>query len=184
MLKPNYDIAKDRTKTKINYLDVDNEIKKIYDGKKYFLKTYGCQMNVHDSEQISSYLEMLGFTKTDELVNADIVVLNTCAIRENAHDKVFGYLGRCKHLKKEKKDLIIILMGCMAGQVDVVEDIEKNHKYVDIVIGPNNIFDLHKLLMEKLDKQNILVDKNRAIKLEKIKNEIICDKCIEQRRIK
>ena len=168
MLKPNYDIAKDRTKTKINYLDVDNEIKKIYDGKKYFLKTYGCQMNVHDSEQISSYLEMLGFTKTDELVNADIVVLNTCAIRENAHDKVFGYLGRCKHLKKEKKDLIIILMGCMAGQVDVVEDIEKNHKYVDIVIGPNNIFDLPKLLMEKLDKQNILVHSNSDIVPENI----------------
>ena len=67
-------------------------------------------MNVHDSEAIASYLEKLGFTKTDVLEQSDIVVLNTCAIRENAHDKVFGYLGRCKHLKKEKKDLIIVLI--------------------------------------------------------------------------
>ena len=130
MLKPDYNVARNREKVNINYLNIDNEIQKVYENKKYFLKTYGCQMNVHDSEAIASFLERLGFSKTNELDDADVVVLNTCAIRENAHDKVFGYLGRCKHLKNTKKDLIIVLMGCMAGQVDVVEDIEKNHKYV------------------------------------------------------
>lgn len=163
MLKPDYKVAKDRTKVEIKYQNVDEKIKNIYKGKKYFLRTYGCQMNVHDSEAIASYLEKLGFTKTDVLEQSDIVVLNTCAIRENAHDKVFGYLGRCKHLKKEKKDLIIVLMGCMAGQEDVVEEIEKNHKYVDIVVGPNNLFDLPHLLIEKLDKQNILVHSNSDV---------------------
>lgn len=168
MLKPDYNVARNREKVNINYLNIDNEIQKVYENKKYFLKTYGCQMNVHDSEAIASFLERLGFSKTNELDDADVVVLNTCAIRENAHDKVFGYLGRCKHLKNTKKDLIIVLMGCMAGQVDVVEDIEKNHKYVDIVIGPNNIFDLPKLLLEKLDKQNIFVQSNSDVVPENI----------------
>ena len=76
MLKPNYDIAKDRSKTKINYLDVDNEIKKIYDGKKYFLKTYGCQMNVHDSENISAIMEDLGYTKNEDMDKSDVIILN------------------------------------------------------------------------------------------------------------
>lgn len=60
-------------------------------------------MNMHDSEEIRKYLEVLGFTETNQLELSDLVVLNTCAIRENAHDKVFGYLGRCKHLKREKR---------------------------------------------------------------------------------
>ena len=84
--------ARKRTDKKVDYLENDNNIKKIFENKKYFLKTYGCQMNVHDSEEIRKYLEMLGFTSTDKLEDSDIVVLNTCAIRENAHDKVFGYL--------------------------------------------------------------------------------------------
>lgn len=168
MRLPDYNEAKDRNKVDITYLKVDNNIDKVYEGKKYFLRTYGCQMNVHDSEQIKKYLEMLGCENTDTLEQADIVVLNTCAIRENAHDKVFGYLGRCKHLKKEKKDLIICVMGCMAGQVDVVEDLQKNHKYVDIIIGPNNIYDLPKLLIEKTGKQNIEVHSNSDVVPENI----------------
>ena len=166
MKLPNYDEAKDRNKVDITYLDVDDKIPKIYDGKKYFLRTYGCQMNVHDSEQITYYLETLGFIKTDELDTADVIVLNTCAVRENAHDKVTGYLGRCAHLKKSKKDLIICVMGCLAGQVDVVEDFRKNYPYIDIIIGPNNIYDLPKLLIEKKDKQikqNIEVHSNSDV---------------------
>ncbi len=152
---PNYDEAKNRSKVDINYLDVDNNIDDIYKGKKYFLRTYGCQMNVHDSEQIAFYLEKLGCIKTETLEESDIIVLNTCAVRENAHEKVVGFLGRCHHLKKEKKDLIICVMGCLAGQTDVVEDFQKNHKYIDIIIGPNNIYDLPRLLIEKSGKQNI-----------------------------
>ena len=163
MRLPDYNEAKNRNKVEINYLDVSKIYEPIYQGKKYFLRTYGCQMNVHDSEQIRFYLESLGFAESDTLEEADIVVLNTCAIRENAKDKVIGYLGRCKHLKKEKKDLIIAVMGCMAGQVDSVEELQKNHKYVDIIIGPNNLYDLPKLLIEKSSKQNIEVHSNSDV---------------------
>ena len=168
MHMPNYEDAKDRSKIEIKYLNVMNDYDSIYIGKKYFLRTYGCQMNVHDSEQIRYYLEKLGMIATDKLENADVVVLNTCAIRENAHDKVIGYLGRCKHLKKNNPNLIIVVMGCMAGQVDVVEDLRQNHKYIDLIIGTNNIYDLPKLLIEKGAKQNIEVYSNSDIVPENI----------------
>ena len=73
-------------------------------------------MNVHDSEEIKGVLENLGFTETSNMEESDLVVLNTCAIRENAHDKVFGFLGRVKHLKKSKPELIICIGGCMTQQ--------------------------------------------------------------------
>ena len=113
MNKPDLCIAKNREKVDIKYIDLDLNLKPVFKGKKYFLRTYGCQMNVHDSEEVKYYLEQLGFNSVDVLEDADIVVLNTCAIRENAKDKVFGYLGRCKHLKKTKKDLIICVCGCL-----------------------------------------------------------------------
>ena len=136
---PDLKEARKRTDKKVDYLENDNNIKKIFENKKYFLKTYGCQMNVHDSEEIRKYLEMLGFTSTDKLEDSDIVVLNTCAIRENAHDKVFGYLGRCKHLKKEKPGLIVAIGGCMSQEENVVNEIKTKHPYVDIVFGTHNI---------------------------------------------
>ena len=93
---PNLKEARIRSDKKVKYLENDNNIKEVFKGKKYFLKTYGCQMNVHDSEEIRKYLEMLGFSETEVLEESDIVVLNTCAIRENAHDKVFGYTDTMK----------------------------------------------------------------------------------------
>ena len=116
-------------------------------------------MNVHDSEQIRYYLEALGYTPVDTLEDADIVVLNTCAIRENAKDKVFGYLGRCKHLKSTNKDLIIVLTGCLMQLPSEVEEIKKNHKYIDIVIGTHNLNELPDLIMNKAG-QNIEVYSN------------------------
>ena len=119
---PNMIQAKKRTKSEVEVVYLENEENSnLYNGKKYFLRTYGCQMNVHDSEEIKAILENLGYTETEELEDSDIVVLNTCAIRENAHDKVFGYLGRCKHLKATtKKDLIVCIGGCMAQEEVVV----------------------------------------------------------------
>ena len=159
MNKPDLCKAKDRSKVDIKYIDSSKDIKPIFKGKKYFLRTYGCQMNVHDSEQIRYYLEALGYTPVDTLEDADIVVLNTCAIRENAKDKVFGYLGRCKHLKSTNKDLIIVLTGCLMQLPSEVEEIEKNHKYIDIVIGTHNLNELPDLIMNKAG-QNIEVYSN------------------------
>ncbi len=149
--------ARKRTSKRVEHIDLDINLKDVFKGKKYFLRTYGCQMNVHDSEEIRYYLESLGYTNTEELEAADIVVLNTCAIRENAHDKVFGYLGRCKHLKQTKKDLIIAIGGCMSQEVSVVEEIKTKHPYVDIVFGTHNIHDLPKMILNANHKQDIEV---------------------------
>ena len=95
--------AKKRNKDKVEYIYQEPTISNVFSGKKYFIKTYGCQMNVHDSEEISQLLENIGYERVESELDADLVILNTCAIRENAHDKVFGFLGRCKHIKKEKE---------------------------------------------------------------------------------
>lgn len=159
---PNMKDAKKRTNQKVLYVENANKVEKKFEGKKYFLKTYGCQMNVHDSEEIRKYLEMLGFIETKTLENADIVVLNTCAIRENAHDKVFGYLGRCKHLKKEKPNLIIAIGGCMSQEEGVVNEIKEKHPYVDIVFGTHNINELPKLIEKAKGKLDVEVYSNEG----------------------
>ena len=168
MRLPNYQDAKKRTKEKVEFIYLNDKYQKIFNGKKFFLRTYGCQMNVHDSEAIRSYLESLGFISVETLEEADIVVLNTCAIRENAHDKVFGFLGRCKHLKKEKPELIIAIGGCMAQEEGVVNEIMKKHPYVDIVFGTHNIHELPKLIIDRTQKQQIEVYSNEGNVFENI----------------
>ena len=153
---PNLKEARIRSDKKVDYIYLnENYDKNFLKDKKYFLKTYGCQMNVHDSEEISARLESLGLSKTDTLEEADVAILNTCAIRENAHDKVFGFLGRCKHLKKDKPGLIVGVCGCMAQEENVVNEIMKNHPYIDIVFGTHNINDLQNLIINHNQKQEI-----------------------------
>ena len=157
MNKPVLSEAKKRDRV-TEYIDVDPILSNKYDGKKYFIRTYGCQMNVHDSEEIAGILENLGFVPTDSEETADIVILNTCAVRENAHDKLFGFLGRCKHIKeKENKDLIICLCGCMAQEASVVEEIEKHHKYINLVFGTHNIHELPNYLLNLNEGLNVEV---------------------------
>ena len=154
---PNMIEAKKRTKNKVNYEYFNIEEMDTFKNKKYYIRTYGCQMNVHDSEEIKALLEKIGFEETSDMENADLILLNTCAVRENAHDKVFGFLGRCKHLKKDKKDLIIGLCGCMAQEENVVNEILNKHKYIDIVFGTHNLNELPNMLLEQSKKQNINV---------------------------
>ncbi|MFA6777937.1 MAG: tRNA (N6-isopentenyl adenosine(37)-C2)-methylthiotransferase MiaB, partial [Bacilli bacterium] len=87
MKLPNMLDAAKRNKDKVEYIYENRDYNKIYDNKKYFIRTYGCQMNVHDSEEISGILDNLGYTKTEEFKESDLIILNTCAIRENVHDK-------------------------------------------------------------------------------------------------
>ena len=168
---PNLAVAADRKKVLVKEEKLNMDIKPIYKGKKYFLRTYGCQMNVHDSEEIKYYLESLGYESVEELELADIVVLNTCAIRENAKDKVFGYLGRCKHLKKEKPNLIIAVTGCLMQKPNEIEEIHSRHKYIDIIIGTHNLNELPKLIEEANNKktQNIEVYSNSDVVFENVK---------------
>ena len=154
---PNMNDARKRGISKVNYIYENREVSNIFIGKKYFVKTYGCQMNVHDSEEIKKLLDNLGYVETDNYENADLIILNTCAIRENAHDKVFGFLGRCKHLKKTNKDLILGLCGCMAQEENVVKEIREKHLYIDIVFGTHNMNELPTILTNFYGKQSINV---------------------------
>ena len=159
MKLPNLNDARVRTKNEIEQIYLDQQYdSNTFKGQKYFLKTYGCQMNVHDSEEIAARLESLGFESIDTIEGADLVIMNTCAIRENAHDKLFGFLGRCKHEKeKNNKDLIIAICGCMAQEENVCNEIMTKHKYVDLVFGTHNIHELQDLILERNNIQTISV---------------------------
>ncbi len=143
---PNLEKARTRNKGKtiINKNDyiIPEEVKKIGKGKTYHILTYGCQMNVHDSENIKAILEDMQYKFEESIDKADVIVLNTCAIRENAHNKVMGNLGRIKHLKESRPDIITIFCGCMAQEESITEELKEKYKWVDIVMGTHNI---HKL---------------------------------------
>ena len=158
MKLPNYEEERKRSDKEVEYVYLEDEkYSNFLEGKKYYLKTYGCQMNVHDSEELAAHLENMGAIRTDDLENSDIAILNTCAVRENAHDKVFGYLGRCKHKKELDKNFMICICGCMAQEESVVEEIKSKHPYVDIVFGTHNIHELPNLIIEHKNKQDIEV---------------------------
>ena len=105
--------------------------------RRYYLRTYGCQMNEHDSERIAGMLDEQGMEPTDDLDAADVVVLNTCCIRENADNKFYGHLGRLKAMKAERPDLQIAVGGCLA-QKDR-ELIVERAGHVDVVFGTHNL---------------------------------------------
>ena len=158
---PNRESARKRitkeTVIKTNEYIVDNNLKTLGEGKTYFVKTYGCQMNEHDSENIKAILEDMSFTETDEMEKADLIILNTCAIRENAHNKVFGMIGRIKHMKETRPDIILGVCGCMAQEEGVVEEILTKHKCVNLVFGTHNIYNLPNILATSMknNKQEI-----------------------------
>ena len=155
---PNLDKARIRTSNKVDVIRNDyvipKEIENIGKGKKYHIITYGCQMNVHDSENISAIMEDMKYIRTDDMNDADVIILNTCAIRENAHNKVTGMLGRIKHLKETKKDIITIFCGCMAQEEEYVKNLSLKYKWVDIIFGTHNIHKLPIYLKERIDKDN------------------------------
>ena len=154
---PDLEVAKRREKKENKYITLNEDIKNVFTNKKYFLRTYGCQMNVHDSEAIRSYLERLGLVNTSNIEEANVIVLNTCAIRENARDKVTGFLGKCHYLKKNRNDVKIVIAGCMSEQPDFVSLIKEKYSFVDIIIGTHNLYDLPKLLVQEFSKLEIEV---------------------------
>lgn len=166
---PDLKCAKVRNQTEVKYIDADIITNRnLFRGKKYYIKTYGCQMNVHDSELIKNLVEGIGYLEVDSIEEADLIILNTCAIRENAHDKLFGFLGRCKHEKDRRNDLIICLCGCMAQEPSVVDEIKNKYKYVDIVFGTHNIHELPNMLINHSGKQNIEVESKEGDVIENL----------------
>ena len=133
---------------------------------KYHIITYGCQMNEHDSENIAGMLESLEYEHEKDPYKADLVIMNTCSVRENADKRFFGVLGQFKKLKKSNPDFILCVCGCMPQQPRIVEEINKRFSWVDIVFGTQNIAKLPELLELRKKtgkKQRAIVDNNPDI---------------------
>ncbi len=125
--------------------------------KKFLIDTYGCQMNVHDSEVISGILTQLGYRPTDNDKEADVIILNTCAIRENPENKVFGELGRLKAYKQKKPDLILGVCGCMSQEEKVVNKLLQTYQHVDLIFGTHNIHRLPEYLCDAyMNKERVI----------------------------
>ena len=135
------------------------KIKEKNNGKKYYIITMGCQLNENDSEKLAGMLEKMGYTQADKMVDANVAVINTCCVRENAEEKVFGKLGELKKIK-EQGELIIAIGGCMMQEETMREKIKKSYPYVDIVFGTHTLHkfpeDLYRVIEKNEKVQDIL----------------------------
>jgi len=148
---------------------MDGYIQKVYDKNKQKIEktgtkpkmlciTYGCQANVHDSEKVSGLLHEMGYESCESESESDIIVYNTCCVRENAENKVFGHLGQVKKLKEKNKDLKIIVCGCMVQQDVVIEKIKESYKFVDVIFGTFNLHRLPELLFTSMETNSLIID--------------------------
>ena len=126
--------------------------------KTYEIITYGCQMNENDSEKLSGIIKSMGYTRTDNLEKASLIIINTCSIRENADVKFFGFLGSLKHYKKDNPEQVLAVCGCMMQQERIIEKIIKTYHQVDIIFGTHNIHRFSNLLSEFLMNRKQLID--------------------------
>ncbi|MFC5472098.1 tRNA (N6-isopentenyl adenosine(37)-C2)-methylthiotransferase MiaB [Cohnella suwonensis] len=148
---PDYREEKQRGKeaVSVHYENaVPEELRTLGAGRKYMIQTYGCQMNEHDTEVMRGLFEEMGYVQTEHRADADVILLNTCAVRENAEDKVFGELGHLKVLKQQRPELILGVCGCMSQEASVVNRIMQKHPHVDLIFGTHNIHRLPHLLLD------------------------------------
>ena len=142
----------------LKYIEKVNEINK---GKalKYYILTMGCQLNENDSEKLCGMMEQMGYTKTERLEEADLIVFNTCCVRENAEDRLFGKLGEVKKYKEEK-GTILAIGGCMMQEPHILEKIKKSYPFVDVVFGTHTLHrfpkDLYEAIQKSVKVQDIL----------------------------
>ena len=127
--------------------------------KKYYILTMGCQLNENDSEKLCGMMEKMGYVSTDKYEEADLVVFNTCCVRENAEDKLFGKLGELKRIK-EKRGTIIAICGCMMQEKHITDKIRESYPYTDIIFGTHTLHkfpeDLYKILESKKKMQDVI----------------------------
>ncbi|ASS91486.1 tRNA (N6-isopentenyl adenosine(37)-C2)-methylthiotransferase MiaB [Bacillaceae bacterium ZC4] len=160
-IPPSLKDAKKRGKEEVKYhkdFVIPEHLKGMGEGRKFYIRTYGCQMNEHDTEVMAGIFMQLGYKPTDSTEDADVILLNTCAIRENAENKVFGEIGHLKPLKMEKPDLILGVCGCMSQEESVVNKILKQYQYVDLIFGTHNIHRLPHLLNEAYMSKEMVVE--------------------------
>jgi tRNA-2-methylthio-N6-dimethylallyladenosine synthase len=158
---PSLKDAKTRGKEEVKYhndFSIPEEFRGMGEGRKFYIRTYGCQMNEHDTEVMAGIFLALGYEPTDRTEDANVILLNTCAIRENAENKVFGELGHLKHLKTEKPDLLLGVCGCMSQEESVVNKILKTYNQVDMIFGTHNIHRLPNILHEAYMSKEMVVE--------------------------
>ena len=143
---------------KYDEIEIPSRLKEYAKGKNYFIYTFGCQANYRDEEVMGGILEKAGFKKADSLEEANIIILNTCAVRENAEDKVYGRIGELKALKAKNKDIIIAVCGCMVQQRHIIEKIFDTYKHVDLIFGTHNIVELASLIDDAIYNHLRVVD--------------------------
>ncbi len=159
--QPSLKDAKRRGKedVKVHYdFDIPEEMRSLGKGRKFLVRTYGCQMNEHDSENMAGILLEMGFEPTGETEEADVILLNTFAIRENAENKVFGEIGNLKPLKREKPGLVIGVCGCMSQEESVVNKILQKHQHVDLIFGTHNIHRLPHLIKDAIFNKEMVIE--------------------------
>lgn len=143
----------------INYIE---EVRKIFSEREApplcCVHSYGCQQNVSDGEKLLGQLSLMGCGVTDDMTAADIIILNTCAVRENAELKVYGNIGELKRLKEQKPDMIIAVGGCMGQEPKTAEKIKKSYRHVDIVFGTFAAKELPRLIYEALTQRRLIID--------------------------
>lgn len=136
---------------------------------RYKINTYGCQMNVHESERIAKTLQALGYEETQE-DNFDIIVFNTCCIRDTAEQKILGHIGKLKKIKKANPSLIIAIVGCMSQQKGKAEILKSKYPYIDIILGANNLEDLSNAVVNLRDNHKKTININTNEKPEVLEN--------------
>lgn len=146
------------TSQHLNDFNIPEDMQDIGKGKNFYIRTYGCQMNEHDTEVMAGILVEMGYESVDTVENADVILLNTCAIRENAENKVFGEIGHLKNLKLERPDMVIGICGCMAQEESVVNRILQKHHQVDLIFGTHNIHRLPQLLKEAFLSKEVVLE--------------------------
>ena len=134
--------------------------------KKYYIHTYGCQANVRDEESMRGMLESVGFTQTENKEEADVIILNSCAVRENAEDKLYGEIGNLKHLYEKNKNVVISICGCIPEEPEILDRILSTYPYVNLVFGTHEVYQLLNLLEE------VISTKRRVISVESKAGEV------------
>lgn len=163
--------ALDRRKSdsKFDVLNTSNleELKTLSVGKKYFIKTYGCQANIRDEETMRGMLKEAGFALVFAPEEADVIIINTCAVRENAEDKVYGEIGNLKCLRKKNKDLVLAICGCMVEQPEILDKVMNMFPEVNLYFGTHEVPYLYDLLLE------VMKTKVRLVSIESKQGEVV-----------
>jgi len=150
-------ICQDEINKQNEYIHLVREMNvgKVY---KYYLGTFGCQMNENDSEKLAGMLAEMGYIETDRQEESDLIIFNTCCVRENAEEKVYGHLGALKKLKEENPDLVIGVCGCMMQQAENVEHIKKKYRHVNLIFGTHNLYRFAELLYTARNSDKPVID--------------------------